>query len=185
MSTLATTAPLEEESYSGGPNEHGAEVFVDAGMNVNQVRSVRRPTIPNTTTPLRFRSAFRRGCAPRRDRQRAIWACVSNSDEVNGHSLIGVRAIDYRHRYNDSFALGLFAGVDRYNLATPAYSIYFGAGAQWRNFLPVAAKWDLGFDFRYAQNVARDHMLATDVQTSRPDSFYKIESAVLYLSRRF
>ncbi len=33
--------------------------------------------------------------------------------------------------------------------------------------------------------MARDHMLATDVQASRPDSFYKIESAVLYLERRF
>jgi len=80
----------------------------------------------------------------------------------------------------------LFAGVDRYNLATPAYSIYVGTGAEWRNFLPRwLPKWDLDLDLRYAQNVARDHILATDVQTSRPDSFYKIESAVLYLERRF
>ncbi len=40
-------------------------------------------------------------------------------------------------------------------------------------------------DLRYAQNIARDHVLATDPETSRPDSFYKIESAVFYLSRRF
>jgi hypothetical protein len=75
-----------------------------------------------------------------------------------------------------------FAGVARYNLATPAYSIYFGTGAQWRNILP---KWDLGVDFRLAQNVARDHVLPSDPQGARPDSFYKIYTGLLYLSRRF
>jgi hypothetical protein len=38
---------------------------------------------------------------------------------------------------------------------------------------------------RYGQNIARDHILPSDPQGPRPDSFYKIESAVLYLSRRF
>ena len=96
--------------------------------------------------------------------------------------LLGARAIDYRHRYGDNFALSWFAGVDRYNLATPAYSLYAGMGAQWRNILP---KWDLGLDFRYGQNIARNHVLPTDVQGVRPDSFYKIESVVGYISRRF
>lgn len=103
-------------------------------------------------------------------------------DEVDGHSLIGVRAIDYRHRFTDAFALNLFAGVDRYDVATPAYSIYGGLGAQWRNVLP---KWDLGLDYRYAQNIARDHVLASDTQGTRQESFYKIESAILHVSRRF
>jgi hypothetical protein len=76
----------------------------------------------------------------------------------------------------------VFAGVARYNLATPAYSLYGGLGGQWRNILP---EWDVGVDFRYAQNVARNHVLATDVQGVRPDSFYKIESGTLYLTRRF
>jgi hypothetical protein len=40
-------------------------------------------------------------------------------------------------------------------------------------------------DFRYAQNIARNHVLPTDVQGVRPDSFYKIESVLAYLSRRF
>jgi hypothetical protein len=55
-------------------------------------------------------------------------------------------------------------------------------GAQWVDIVP---KWDLGIDFRYAQNVARNHVLATDIQGVRPDSFYKIESVVLFLSRKF
>jgi hypothetical protein len=103
-------------------------------------------------------------------------------DEVDGHSLVGVRAVDYRYRFTDSFAVGLFAGVARYNLATPAYSIYYGTGAIWRNILP---KWDLGVDVRLAQNVARDHVLPSDPQGARPDSFYKIYTGLLYLSRRF
>jgi len=103
-------------------------------------------------------------------------------DQVDGHSLIGMRPVDFRHRFGDHFALSLFAGVARYDLATPAYSIYAGAGGQWRNVLP---KWDIGADFRYAQNVARDHVLSTDPAGPRPDSFYKIESAILYLTRRF
>ena len=96
--------------------------------------------------------------------------------------MIGARPIDYRHRYGDNFALDVFAGVARYNLATPAYSLYGGIGGQWRNIMP---KWDLGIDFRYAQNVARNHVLPSDVQGVRPDSFYKIESVIGYISRHF
>jgi hypothetical protein len=93
-----------------------------------------------------------------------------------------VRAIDYRYRFTPNFALGVFAGATRYGLATPAYSEYFGIGALWRGVLP---KWDLGLDLRHAQNVARDHVLASDPQGPRPDSFYKIETALFYISRRF
>ncbi len=178
-------ATVEDDSYSGGANEHGAEVFVDAGANVNEVRYSPGPPIPNTKTSLQPDPHFALG-ARRAVTDKGDLGVRLEFDEVNGGSLIGFRAVDYRHRYNGSFALGLFAGVDRYNLATPAYSIYAGTGAEWRNFLPRwLPKWDLDLDLRYAQNLARDHILATDVQTSRPDSFYKIESAVLYLERRF
>jgi hypothetical protein len=40
-------------------------------------------------------------------------------------------------------------------------------------------------DFRYAQNIARNHVLPTDIQGLRPDSFYKIESVIGYVTRRF
>jgi len=103
-------------------------------------------------------------------------------DQVDGHSLIGVRALDYRYRFTDSLALGFFMGAARYNVATPAYSEYAGVGGLWRNIFP---KWDLGIDLRYAQNVARDHVLASDPKGSRPETFYKIETGLLYLSRRF
>jgi hypothetical protein len=110
------------------------------------------------------------------------WGVRLEVDDVDGHSLIGARPIDYRHRFGDRWALSIFAGVDRYNLATPAYSLYAGLGAAWRDVLP---KWDMGIDLRYAQNIARNHVLPTDIQGVRPDSFYKIEGLVGYVSRRF
>jgi hypothetical protein len=172
---------LNEDSYGGGPQEHRAERFVDAGMNVNQVRTDLGPGIPITTSKWGIDPHFGLGA------RRAVSANNDlgvrlELDEVDHHLLMGVRALDYRYRFTDSLAAGLFVGVARYNLATPAYSIYYGAGVLLRDIFP---KWDLGVDFRHAQNVARDHVLASDPQTSRPESFYKIETGLLYLSRRF
>ena len=157
------------------------EWFIDAGANANQVRVELDGSAPVTRSSVAFGPHLGLGA------RRAVSAVNDlgvrlELDRVDGHSLIGVRALDYRHRYGDSFALGLFAGADRYDLATPAYSVYGGVGAQWRNLLP---QWDLGLDFRYAQNIARDHVLPGDPQGPRPDSFYKIASGVLYLSRHF
>jgi hypothetical protein len=172
---------LDEDSYGGGPDEHGAERFVDAGVNVNRVHTDTATAIPPSWSKSGFDPHFgvgaRRAVSTNND-----LGVRAEVDEVDGHSLLGVRAIDYRYRFSNHFAVSLFAGVARYNLATPAYSLYGGFGAQWRNILP---KWDLGLDFRYAQNVARDHVLASDVQGIRPETFYKIETGLLYLSRRF
>ena len=172
---------LDEDSYSGGPNAHGAEIFVDVGMNANKVRTEVQKGLPITLSKIGFGPHFGLGA------RRAVSAkndlgVRAEFDEVDGHSLLGVRAVDYRYRFTDSFALGLFAGVARYNVATPAYSMYAGVGGLWRNILP---KWDVGMDLRYAQNVARDHVLASDPQGVRPETFYKIETGLLYLSRRF
>ena len=174
----------DDNPYGEAPEEHGSELFVDAGVNVNQVRADLGPPIPITTTPVGFGAHFGLG-ARRAVSQYNDLGVRLELDDVAGHSLIGVRPLDYRHRFGDTFALGLFAGVDRYNLATPAYSLYTGAGLQWRNFMPWLPRWDLGFDFRYGQNIARDHVLPTDPQGARPDSFYKISSGVLYISRAF
>jgi hypothetical protein len=172
---------LDEDSYSGGPDERRAERFVDVGVNVNKVRTDLEPGIPVTTSNLGFDPHFGLGARRAVSANNDLGVRVE-VDQVDGHSLIGVRAIDYRYRFTDSFALGAFAGATRYNVATPAYSLYFGVGGLWRDILP---KWDLGMDLRYAQNVARDHVLASDPPGGRPETFYKIETALLYLSRRF
>jgi hypothetical protein len=174
-----------DDDYKGGANPTGSELYVDLGVNVNKVRVDLDPGIRQYTTPLQVDPHFGLGARRAVSAQNDLGVRVE-LDEVASHTLYGFRFVDYRHRFGDSFALDLGLGVDRYQLATPAYSMYGAIGAEWRNFWPgLLRKFDLGVDFRYGQNVARDHVLATDPDGSRPDSFYKIESVVLYLSRRF
>ncbi|MGD0505256.1 MAG: capsule assembly Wzi family protein [Steroidobacteraceae bacterium] len=175
----------DDDSYHGGANPKGSELFVDAGVNVNKVRVNLDPQITQFSTALQVDPHFGLGARRAVSANNDLGVQVE-LDEVASHALYGFRFLDYRHRYGDSFALDLGLGVDRYQLATPAYSMYAVVGGQWRNFWPaLLPKFDLGLDLRYAQNVARDHVLAADPNGSRADSFYKIESAVFYLSRRF
>jgi hypothetical protein len=171
---------LDEDSYEGGPALPGAELFVDAGASANRVRTDLGPGLAVTSksdiSP-HVGLGARRAVSANNDLGVRL-----EVDQVDGHTLVGVRPLDWRYRFTDSFALGLFAGVDRYNLATPAYSIYAGVGVTWRDVLP---NWDLSVDLRHAQNIARDHVLPTDPQTTRPEEFYKIDGGVFYLSRRF
>jgi hypothetical protein len=171
---------LDEDSYDGGPQPHGAERFVDAGAEVSRVTTDVQKGIPITNANFagpHVGLGARRAVSANNDLGVRV-----EFDEIDSRSLIGVRAIDYRHRFGDSLALGLFAGAARYDVATPAYGIYFGGGASWRDILP---KWDLNFELRHVQNAARDHILASDPPGGRPDSFYKIETGLLFLSRRF
>ncbi len=172
---------LDEDTYGGAAEGKGAERFVDAGINVNRVRANLQRGLPIATSKIGFDPHFGLG-ARRAVSTHNDLGIRLEIDEVAGHALVGVRAIDYRYRFTESIAAGLFAGVTRYNLSTPAYSIYFGLGGLWRNIIP---KWDLGIDLRHAQNVTRDNLLVSDPQGARPDQFYKIETALLYLSRKF
>jgi hypothetical protein len=160
---------------------HGLERFVDIGVNASVVHAnlQEREPIESTKTGIDPHLAIgaRREVAPDNDLGVRLEA-----DQVHGHNLIGVRAVDYRYRFDNPLAVGLFIGVARYDLATPAYSIYYGGGAQWRDILP---KWDLGLEYRHDQNLARDHLLPSDPPGLRPDSFYKIDGELLFVSRRF
>jgi hypothetical protein len=174
-----------QSTYGGLPGQRNSELFVDAGVNINSVRENLASYLPITTTPTGFGGHFGLG-ARRAVSENNDLGVRLEIDDIQGHSLIGVRAVDWRYRFN-TIAIGLFAGVDRYDLATPAYSLYGGAGVLFHNFVESwLPGWDLGLDIRYGQNIARDHLLPTDPYTGyRPDSFYKISSAVLYLSRGF
>jgi hypothetical protein len=170
----------DEETPHG--RQHGVELFVDAGVNANQLKINLEEGLPIETTNTEFGPHFAIGARRAVSQNNDLGARLEVDGEVDGHNLIGARFLDYRYRFGDHFALGAFGGVARYNLATPAYSLYGGLGAQWRNIVP---KWDVGLDYRYAQNVARNHVLPTDIQGVRPDSFYKIQSETLYITRRF
>jgi len=177
----ADDAPEADEDSAAAPDTHGGELFIDAGVSASRVRLDLDGAAPVTTSSVGSDPHFGFGARRAVSAQNDLGVRLE-LDEVQGHSLIGVRALDWRHRFNETFAAGLFAGADRYDLATPAYSIYYGGGVQWRNLLPG---WDLGLDFRHAQNIARDHVLPSDPSGPRPDSFYKIDSGVLYVSRHF
>ena len=172
---------VDESREQSAPDGKGAELFVDVGMNVNQVTTDLEPGIPITKSSVHFGPHIGLG-ARRAVSQRSDFGVRVEVDDIGGRSLLGVRAFDFRLKYTESFAASAFAGVARYGVATPAYSLYYGLGVQWRDVLP---KWDLGVDLRHAQNVARDHLLATDPRGVRPDTFYKINTALVYLSRRF
>ncbi len=159
----------------------GAEWFVDAGGNASKVHENLQENEPIITTNIgvdpHIAIGARRAVSDRNDLGARL-----EYDQVDRHALVGLRALDYRYRFDGPIALSVFAGAARYNLATPAFSIYFGGGAQWRDVVP---KWDLSVEYKHAQNLARDHLLATDPQGVRADSFYKVDGGIFYLSRRF
>ena len=182
--------PQHTRDYDSGDDDEdpgvdaqiaGTELFVDAGANANQVRTDLQKGVQITTSKVMFGPHLALG-ARRAVSDNNDLGVRLEVDQIDSHNLVGVRALDYRYRFGESVAAGLFVGVNRYNLATPAYSLYAGVGGQWRDVLP---RWDIGVDYRYAQNIARNHVLVTDPQGVRPDSFYKIQSVIAYISRRF
>lgn len=159
------------------------ELFVDAGANGS--RSSIDLNSPLTKTHTRTQYGYHFAVGARR--------FVSNHsdlgtrlevDQANGHDLLGVRLLDYRFHYRGPLALSVFIGAARYNLETPAYGFYYGAGLQYRDVVPG---WDIGVDVRYNDTIARDHLLPTDPPNIgfRNDSFYNILSPTLTISRRF
>jgi hypothetical protein len=161
--------------------DNAAEIFIDAGVNTNNVSIDVAREIPIRDSGYEVAPHLALGA------RRAV---SSNSDlgvrvevdDINGDLLLGFRALDYRYRFASPLALSVFLGAARYEIETPAFGIYGGLGLQWRNLRPG---WDVGVDVRYATKVARDRLLPSDPPSSRPDLFYDITSATLYVSRRF
>jgi hypothetical protein len=171
----------DDDNGTHQSDSRGAEIFADVGANANKVRTDLQKGIPITTSNLNFGPHFGLG-ARRAVTDYGDLGVRLEVDQVDDHLLIGLRALDWRYRFDGPFALSAFGGVARYNVQTPATSLYAGLGGQWRNLLPG---WDLNLDFRYGQNLARDHVLASDPQGLRPETFYKIESVTFYISRHF
>jgi hypothetical protein len=171
----------DNDGASAPEDKNRTELFVDAGANANKIRTDLQKGLPITTSSVGFGPHFAVGVRRAVSDNNDLGVRVE-LDEVQSHSLIGLRPVDYRYRFGDSLALVGYLGAVRYNLATPAYGLYAGLGGQWRNVFP---KWDIGVDYRFAQNVARNHVLPTDPIGIRPDSFYKIQTLIGYISRRF
>jgi hypothetical protein len=161
--------------------ESGMDLFVEAGATASRVKIDLADAIPRTAsgtvTGAHFALGARRAVSDASDLGARI-----EVDDVDGHTLLGARAIDYRYRFSRRTAFTFFVGAARYDLETPAYGLYYGIGGQLRDIVPG---WDAGIDLRYATKVARDHLLPQDPGGVREDSFYDIESATLSISRRF
>jgi hypothetical protein len=177
----STRASSFDDEDSTTKADASAEIFVDAGMNANKVRIDLDGVSPATRTGLNVAPHAAVG-ARRAVSDRSDVGARLELDDIDGHALVSVRAIDYRYRFASPLALSVFVGAARYALATPAYGIYYGAGLQWRDVLP---RWDVGVDVRYAKKVARDHLLPGDPTSVQNDSFYDITSSTLSLTRRF
>jgi len=171
----------DEDEASAPALPQGGEWFVDVGGNVNWVVSENAPVPPEISGAQvgpHFALGGRRAVSEHND----FGARVEYDGRVDGRYLISFRALDWRYRFDNPLAVGLFAGAARYSTITPATSLYAGLGVQWRDLWP---HWDLDLDGRYGDNLARDHVLASDVQGSRPETFYRIRSLALYVSRHF
>jgi len=105
-------------------------------------------------------------------------------DRVDGNSLLSVRALDYRYRFNSKFAASTFFGFGRYEYGIPAYGYYSGFGVQWMQLL---TKWDLGVDVRHHEKLSRDRLLPNDppYTVERPRIHFDVNGIALYLSRHF
>jgi hypothetical protein len=178
-------ALLNAMSGDSGETDAGkaGEIFIDAGVNrytrlVDLVDENSR-TSERAKESAHFAIGARRRASTHNDLGTRI-----EYDNIAGHSLLGIRLIDWRYRLNVPLAFGAYVGAARYHLATPAYGFYYGVGLQWRNVLPG---WDIGADLRYDDSVARDRLLPGEPlsPTNRPDSFYDITSVIVSISHHF
>jgi len=183
MSGLGSSLVSGLDAEDSGETEKKGELFVDVGANSSK-ESIDLTTAADKTTD-RIQYGYHVGVGARRFvSDHSDLGARIEVDNVQNHNFLGVRALDYRYRFRSPLALSIFVGAARYNLATPAYGIYYGGGLQWRNVFPG---WDVGVDLRYADSVARDHLLASDPPNvgNRNDSFYNILSTTLSISRHF
>src|SRR3984893_5985714 len=174
-------AALDSEGDVAGDGGTSGQAVVDAGVHTFRIRTDLTELTPKTYGPF-ITSAHAALGARRPASDHGDLGARVEFDDLGGKSLTGVRLIDYRYRFRGPLALGAFLGAARYALTTPAYGFYYGVGVQWRDLLPHV---DAGVEARYYESVARDHLLAGDPHSTRPDSFYDISGAVLSLTYHF
>ena len=138
-----------DESYDASPT---TERFVEAGGSY----IVRDYAISDGATPEQeFRSTgVHIGIgARRRLTMRSDIGVRLELDDVEGNSLIAIRVLDFRYRFENPVAFGAFMGAARYDARSPAHGYYFGLGLQWRDVIP---SFDLSLEARYADRLVRN-----------------------------
>lgn len=172
--------PAMPSAASWADTDANVDVFVDAGVNAGRVRQDILDSAMIETTPVDFAPHFGLGARRQVSATSDLGARIE-FDEFDGEPFIAVRAIDYRYRFGNSLALTAFLGAARYELQTAAYGYYMGLGGQLRD---IADRFDVSLDLRYGHKVARDRLTTGEPVFRRPDSFFDIVGATLYLSYR-
>ncbi len=160
------------------------EIFVDAGLQYSRVREYPLLSYQKRVTSS-FEPDYHFGIgARRRVSQRNDIGVRLELDGMHGHSLMSLRAVDYRFRLGKQLALGAFFGVGRYDIELPAYGYYFGAGMSYRDLLPG---WDLNFDYRHYDKITRDKGLPSDPESNpgMPRRAIDIDGFGLFVSKRW
>ena len=161
---------------AGLAREACAELFVDFGVNDSSIEAdVATQPVSITTDS----NGLHLGVGLRRELTSGSIGARLELDDLDGESLLAVRALDYRRHLSQRFALTAFAGAARLDLDTPAYGYYLGGGVQLKDLWP---RWSLGVDLRFGDKLARDNF---DPQAPRPDDFYDLTGVTIYLSRGF
>jgi hypothetical protein len=161
-----------------------SEVHVDLGVVASKIVADITTETPRVSSGVGAGPSLTIG-ARRMVSEHQDFGAALEADDIHGVSLLSARIIDYRWRFHNPLAVNVFLGASRYAAATPAYGFYYGAGLQWRDLLP---HWDLGFDYRYAAKVDRLRTQPSDPPESigyRPDAYYDVSMARLYVSRKF
>jgi hypothetical protein len=172
-----------ETAAFAGDRPNGDELYVSAGSDYYRTfvdMHVITPYYTNWTAGPYIAVGARRRVSDHQDLGVAL-----EGDDISGRTLLSVRMLDYRYRFNWPLAVNAFVGASRYAQATPAYGMYVGGGLQWRNVLPG---WDIGLDYREVLYAQRERDLPTDPEplaTAKPDELTSIYSWTLYLSRKF
>lgn len=167
---------------SSDSDQGSTQVFVDLGAAYGSVKKIFGVDIPDVRTDSEVTPHIAFG-ARRRVSQRSDFGVRVEFDQLDDHSLIAVRALDYRFRYSQKLALNGFFGAARYEYGLPAYGYYWGLGVQVMDLLP---RWDLSLDARHGDKLGRDKSLPND-PPSTPDRtrlFFDVDGITLYLSRR-
>ena len=181
-------AELRDESFDA-ERADGSELYVDAGMSSNRTQED-YTNLPGSRVETPRASGAHLGLGARRQvSEHQDLGVAIEADDVRGHSLVSVRALDYRYRFGSPLAVDCFIGASRYSLQTPAFGWYVGAGPQWRDLLPG---WDLELTYRYGVKISRVRSLPWEPQAGsppnpiyRPDAFYNVFLWTLGVSRKF
>jgi hypothetical protein len=161
---------------AGLAREACAELFLDFGVHDSSVEADIATQPASITTDS---NGLHLGVGLRRELTHGSIGARLELDDLDGESLLAVRALDYRRHLSERFALTAFAGAARLDLDTPAYAYYLVGGEQLKDLRP---RWSLEFDLRFGDKLARDNF---DPQAQRPDDFYDLTGVTIYLSRGF